>query len=412
MSVPTTEHWPDDPDRMPPARRRRARRLLAPLDADERAAFLSELTHRASPSFDFFLFSLLSGLVLSAGLLIDAPALLVLGALAAPLMAPAMGVSLGTVIGSVRYFARSLAGLLIGSLLVLGAGVLAGWAAQTWAAQTGASQVWANQNWLPLDWGELSLTYAFLHAQLSWPNFLVMAAGAVLMAISITHSDRSPALPSVALAYGLYPPLAAAGLGLATGTPHLWPDGLVVFAVHLSWATLLAALTLAVMGFRPLTLFGYTLSAAVALLGVILVIGLSGAGAAFGAQIGLPTPIPSPTPTPTLTPTLTLTPVPPTATSTPTLTPTATLTPTSTFTPTATPVFAVVAAPQGDGAYLRAEPNGEILGVLANGMQVQILPETTEVNGVGWVRVISPDGQDGWMVAVLLESPPLGTPTP
>ena len=76
MNLPRTELQPDDPDILPPARRRRARRLLAPLDADVRADFLDELAHRASPSFDFFLFSLVSGAVLSIGLLKDIPALL------------------------------------------------------------------------------------------------------------------------------------------------------------------------------------------------------------------------------------------------------------------------------------------------------------------------------------------------
>jgi len=118
MDQYNAELTPDDPDRLPPARRRRARRLLAPVDANERAAFIDRVAHRASPSFDFFLFSLLAGGVIAAGFLLDSSALLLLGALAAPLMAPAVGLSLGTVIGSGRFFFRSLLGLLIGGMLV------------------------------------------------------------------------------------------------------------------------------------------------------------------------------------------------------------------------------------------------------------------------------------------------------
>ncbi len=103
---------------MPPARRRRAQRLLTPLNADERADFVSRIALRTTPSFDFFLFSLLSGVILSTGLLLDQPALLILGAVLAPLMAPVIGTALGTVLGSVRYFVRSLFALLLGSLLV------------------------------------------------------------------------------------------------------------------------------------------------------------------------------------------------------------------------------------------------------------------------------------------------------
>lgn len=389
MSLPHTEQHPDDPDKLPPARRRRAQRLLTPLDADERAEFLDDLAHRASPSFDFFLFSLLAGIVLGVGLLVDSPALLVLGAVLAPLMAPAIGVSLGTVIGSVRYFLRSLAGLLIAGFLVFLAGFGAGF---------------ASQFWLPSD-----LTLAHLNAQLSWLNFLVLAVGAILTAAYVANSKARPALPSVALAYELYVPLATAGFGLGSGVPDLWPDGLLVFAVHLAWGSLLGAVTLAIMGFRPLTLFGYTLGAAVTLLGVILLIGISSTGAAFGAQIAIPTSVPTDTPTitPSLTPTRT--PVPPTATLTPTATTTSTLTPTSTLSPTPTPVLALVQASAGGGAFIRNQPAGEIITIVANGSLMQVLPETVEEEGVTWVHVLSPDGVEGWMVQGLLVT---ATPAP
>src|SRR5690606_25486831 len=135
-------------------------------------------------------------------------------------------------------------------------------------------------------------------------HFAILAAGGAATAAYIVHDERKAAVSSVILAYGLYTPLAAAALGLSTGMPHLWPGGLVVFAIYLAWVTLSGALAFAVLGYRPLTLFGYTLGSAVALLGIILFIGLGGAGAAFGAQVGIPTPIPSATPSPTLTPTV------------------------------------------------------------------------------------------------------------
>jgi hypothetical protein len=350
MSLPPNEQIPDDPNQLPPARRRRARRLLAPLEADERAAFLDRLAHRASPSFDFFLFSLLAGAVLSIGLLLNSLAILVLGAVLAPLMAPAVGVALGTVIGSVRFFVRSLAGLLIGSLLVFLVGVLAGYAIRPWL----------------------------------------------------------PGAPSVALAYGLYIPLVAAGIGLGSGEPHLWPDGVVVFAVYLAWGSLLGAATLAIMGFRPLTLFGYTLSAAVALTGVILLIGISGAGAAVGGQVALPTPIPSATPT--ITPTLTVTPTPipsatPSVTPTLTVTLTPTLTPTTTPSPTPTPMLALIRA--RDGALLRETPGGKIIRGYIYNTLVKVFPEVVVQDGRTWVHVQTPDGATGWMdQAVLVTATP------
>jgi hypothetical protein len=382
MNLLQTEPLSGDPEHSSPARRRRARRLLAPLDADERAVVLDEVAHRASPSFDFFLFSLISGLVFSAGLLLDSPALLLLGAVFAPLMAPAVGVSLGAVIGSAGHFIRSLFGLLIGAGLVFLSGLGAGS--------------------LALYWLPSSLSQARFHAQLSWSNFLVLALGAILTAAAMTHDARRPVAPSVALAYQLYLPVAIAGLGLGSGQPHLFPDGLVIFALNLAWASLLGALTLAIMGFRPLSFFGYTLGGVLTLSGVILLIGLTGAGVVVSSQVALPTPIPSATPTLTLTPTSTATQPPPTATLTLTLTPT--LAPTLTHTPTLspTPVYAQIDTRDDKGAVLRAEPGGTILRSYFDGTLLQVLPELQEVDGVTWVKVIAPDGTQGWIVQDLL----------
>ncbi|MFC2053263.1 DUF389 domain-containing protein [Chloroflexota bacterium] len=388
MNIPKIEYHPDDPDNLPPARRRRARRILAPLDADEQASLLDAIAHHAAPSFDFFLFSLIAGLVISAGLLLNEPALLVLGASLAPLMAPVVGISLGTVIGSVPYFLRSLVGLTIGCVLVF----LAGW-----------SVGFANLTWLHLD-----LSHFQSQALLSWVDFLVLAIAAVLTSISIARSNQSGplprlALPSVALAYELYLPLATAGFGLGIGATRLIYDGLVIFAVYLAWAALLGAITLAILGFRPLTLFGYTLGAALALLCIILSIGISGVGAVLGANIGLPTPIPTSTPTLTPTSTHTPTPIPPTLTFTPTATHTPTLTPTYTPTPTPTPILAVVSISSPDGARIRAEPGGKTTGFLANDTIVIVVPETIiEEDGVEWVQIITPGGDQGWIVRSLI----------
>ena len=392
MNQYNSKATPDDPDRLPPARRRRAHRLLAPVEVDERAAFLDTVAHRASPSFDFFLFSLLAGAVIAGGFLLDAPAILVLGALLSPLMAPAVGVALGTVIGSGRFFFRSLVGLLVGSLLVFLVGWLAGYAVRIW---------------LPLP-----LTMAHYHAQLSWFNFLVLALGAGLTAAAMARSAHSAVLPSVALAYGLYLPLSAAGIGLGSGEMFLWPDGVVVFSLHLAWAAMFGAFTLAIIGFRPLTLFGYTLGGVVVLVGVLLLIGITGAGAVFGAQMALPTPVPTATPTVTLTVTPTLTPVPPTATSTLTVTPTLAPTATETPTPTATPVLALVVAGESGGAHLRTEPGFQSpsLALLANGTLVQVLPgDIVEEGGGFWVHVRTLDNKEGWILATLLAT---ATPAP
>ncbi len=386
---------PDDPEQLPPARRRRAQRLLAPMETEDRIDFLDKVAHRASPSFDFFLFSLLAGAVIAGGYLLDSQPLLVLAAILSPMMAPVIGIALGTVVGSVQFFLRSLIGLLIGSLLVFLVGILAGYVSRLW---------------YPLDFSQ-----AHLHAQLSWATFLLVALGAGMTSAAMVRTEKSAALPSVALAYGLYLPISAAGLGLGSGEPFLFPDGLIVFAQYLSGAVLIAVLTFVILGFRPLTLFGYTVGAVVLLLGIVVLIGVSGAGASFGAQIALPTHTSTATPTQTLTMTPTLTPrtpLPPTATATQTETPTLTSSPTHTVTPTPTPIVALVNAGEAGGAHLRAEPGFQALSLtlLQNGTPVQVMPDDPVQEGGGiWIHIRTIKGEDGWILQILLVT---ATPAP
>ncbi|MBM3145557.1 MAG: DUF389 domain-containing protein [Chloroflexi bacterium] len=399
MGLPKTEQTPDDSKRLPPARRRRARRLLLPLSADEREAFLDSIAHRASPSVDFYLFSLLSGLVLGLGLWVDAPALLVLGALIAPTMTPFVGIALGTISGSMRFFGRSLIGLLTASLLVFGVNTAAGR--------------------MTTFLGAPILTQAYLHTQLGWHHFIVLTLGSTLTAVAIIRSRRRAAVASVALAYELYVPLAAAGFGLGSGIPHLWPDGLVVFSIHLAWAAILGTLTLLVMGFRPLTLFGYTAGGVLTIAGILLIIGLSGAGAVVGGQVALPTLSPTatfpPTETPPPSPTATAsqTPIPPTVTLPATLTPSLTLPPSETPIPSPTPIYAIVSAPvEFGGAILRDGPgyaNTAITSIL-NGTLIELISENpTYADHAAWLNVRLPNGPEGWM---LQSSITVATPAP
>lgn len=372
-------HQNDDDPRLPAARRRQAERsLFGPLNVDERSQVLEDVVRRASPNFDFFLYSLFSGAVISVGFLFDSPYLLLLGALITPLLLPAVGVALGTALGSPRHFGRSLVGLLIGCLLVLLAGWLAGFAAQ------GAA-----------------LNHAQLYARLHWAGLITLGVAGVLTAAASVRAEGSPELPSMLLAFGLYVPLAAAGFGLSSGLQFLWPAGLVVFAIHLAWATLCGAITLAIIGFRPPTPFGYSLSGAVLLAGILLFIGFTGAGAVFGAGIGLPTLTPSATlpPTPTLTRTTTPT---RTASATPSRTPSPS--PSLTPSPSATPILAIIAAEDGSGAFVREEPAGIAITSLLNGQIVHLLPEPPQAaGGQLWLHIYMPErDQFGWILQSLL----------
>jgi len=389
MNLPPSNTLPENDPQLPAARRRHAERsLFGPLSVDERSQALENVVSRAAPNVDFFLYSLFAGAVISLGLLFDSPYLLILGALIAPLMAPLVGVALGASLGSPRHFARSAAGLLVGCALVFLTGGLAGLAAQNNA-----------------------LTLVFIHAQVNWFALLALAVAGALIAGTLIR-DQHAELPSMLLAYGVYVPLASAGFGLGSGLPHLWPDALVVFAIHLAWGILCGAAALVFAGFRPPTVFGYSIGAAVLLVAVLIFIGFTGAGAVFGARIGLPTLTPSHTPTATQTPTPSLTPTP---SRTPTATRTLTPTPSETTTPTPTPVIAIIQVEEGSGVFLRTSPAGQAFTTLLNGTIVHLLPEeTTEAGGQLWLHIYVPAlGRDGWILQdLVVTATPLPSQTP
>jgi uncharacterized membrane protein len=361
-------------------------------DSNARAAYLKELAQRIIPSLDFFVFSLVAGVTLGIALLLDSQPVGVLAALMAPFLAPVIGLSLATVLGSVSFFFQSLGGIGIGSLLVFLGGVLAGLITK----------------WLPVT----ANTQGIYYTHFSWANFAVLTIGAILTAyLFVRQPKQRPVAASIAMAYELYLPIGTAGFGLTSGTPHLWPDGVVVFAVHLAWSALAGTIVLLLLGFKPLGIFGYTFSTSLTLIGIVAVTVLSGIGTAVFTRIAMPPPTATPTLTPIPSATATLPPPPPTITPTLTRTLIPSRTPTITATPAPTPVYARINAGEFNGALIREQPDptSNVVTSMLNGMLVEVLPEIKENQGIPWVHVRLPDGREGWILRSLLVT---ATPIP
>ncbi len=389
MSLPNNEPLPPAGFDLPPARRRRDRRQLLPEDESDRAAFLSDLARKVIPTGDFFLFTILSGLALCFAIFFDAPALYVLAALLAPFMAPALGLGLATIVGSARFFLQCLGGITLGSLIVFIFSAVAGLFARFFE-------------------GFIFLNAGY-HTVFAWPDFLLLTVGAGLTTFFLLRSpNQRPLVASVAIAYELYLPIGVAGFGITSRVPGLWPDGLIVFLVHLAWCALIVTLTLALMRIKPRNVFGYGLASSIVLLCAAILVALRGFGTAVTAQVALPTALPTVTPTPTISTTPTITP-------TETVTPTNTLIPTNTFTPTLTPeptlAQAYIRALDGNGAIIRESPNfgAKIIASLLNGYLVFILPDTVDDGTTVWIHVRLNDNRDGWIVRDLLTT---ATPAP
>ena len=399
------------------ARRRRAqRRAYFPADEAGRTALYEHLARRTFPSYELFVFALVSGVLLGLGFFFNAQALLIFGILVAPLLTPWIGISLSVIAGSSRLFIQTITALIVSSLLIFGSGLLAGV----------ASRVLPNS--------VRTFNEAFIHSRLWWPDLFALTISAIILTISFVRSEERPYLPSALLAYELLLPLCAAGFGLGSGVDGIWPQGLQVFLVHFVWATFFGIITLFFLRFYPTTISGATFTGLAIIAILAIVTFLTGFDQWIKIQAGLATPEPAsatqtvstPKPFPTITssPNISqstaLIGVPsqtPSRTSTPApITPQATFKPTQTSTSTVTaeptPIIGLIKASEGGGAFIREKPGGKVLATLPNGATVTIVPnDFQEVNGVVWIHVfalVNGVRVEGWMIqSVLVTATPV-----
>jgi hypothetical protein len=411
---------PSEPAPPRPRRRRVTRRDMIPNDAVGQAAFIFDLSRRAYPSFELFLFSMACGAILGLGYLLDSQAVLLLGILVTPLMTPWVGFLLAILTGSPRFLFETFMALLISAGIVFLSGMLTGFAARLFPAAT--------------------LYNVYNHSRLWIPELLVLVVGAITLVASFARSEKKPFLPSVVIAYTFYLPISAGGFGLGSGLDGIWPQGVFVFVTHFALASVFGLLTLFILKLRPSTRGIFVSGLSLTLFAWILFIFM---GSGFPLVKDAKTPSSTPTAIPITTslpvtitssphPSSTFTPAPTKVDFTETvaaafsqaaITPSAipltidvTLpvieTSTITMTIEPAPIFGKVSAAEGGGANLRESPNGNLLKTLSNGTIVEVTPEFRLVTGVTWLRVFATlNGQrlEGW----LLESTVIyATPAP
>ena len=387
------------PSQISEARRRRRHRSFVPTSKGDRAVFMEQLAERLVGNADFFLFSLLCGLVLAVAIILDNPAIYILAALLAPFMAPVVGLGFTTAVGSLRFFLQSLGSLLIGCVLVFVPAVLGGWISKL----------------IP----NLQLTQAHYHVNFTVPDFILLTIG-ILLAIYITvkaPKNRS-LVASVALAYEIYIPVGLAGFGLSSGFHGLFPQGLEIVGIWLAWVILSGTVFLMFLKIRPASIFGYLLTAVLLGAALYTLLTNSAFGAAIKSQMNPTQQTPqvttatstylinseAPSPSPTLTPApeaIVTQPEP--ATPTNTLPPTNT--PTETITPQPTPLYAkVFSTTPNAGVNIRKTPGGEYLMMLqSNTLVIVVDPNPVVVSGIAWIHIIVADtNQEGWISQGLL----------
>ena len=197
---------------------------------------LDELEEAATPGFDFFLLVVLSCAIATFGLITDSAAVIIGAMLVAPLMSPILGVSLASVAGEEKMFQKSLVALGEGALLAITLSAFIGWSAIH----------------LPLD-VLLELPGEIVARTHPTPFDLGVAlAGGAAAAYALAQPRISAALPGVAIATALMPPLCTVGIGLSIGDTSVSFGALLLFLTNLTAITFAGILVFFFVGFRPL----------------------------------------------------------------------------------------------------------------------------------------------------------------
>ena len=213
---------------------KRLRAMLDPLSQSRKQEVLNELDQASSPGFDYFLLVILSCIVATLGLITNSVAVIIGAMLVAPLMSPIIGLSLASVAGEQRIFRKA--------LLALGEGVLLAVALSTLVSWLAGLLPFLSLVELPRE--------VMLRTQASPFDLVIALAGGAAATYALARPRLSAALPGVAIATALMPPLCVVGIGISMQRSDVYMGALLLFLTNLVAISFASILVFAFLGFR------------------------------------------------------------------------------------------------------------------------------------------------------------------
>ena len=170
----------------------------------------------SQPDFDYFALVVLSAIIATLGLLIDSAATIIGAMLVAPLMSPILGFGLASLLGDAYMLRRAGTALLRGAALAIGLAIIIAWLnlhLPFVSLQELPAEVLARTRPSPIDLG-------------------VALAGGLAATFALVAPNLSAALPGVAIATALMPPLCTVGIGIALGEWDVAGGALLLFVTN------------------------------------------------------------------------------------------------------------------------------------------------------------------------------------
>jgi uncharacterized hydrophobic protein (TIGR00271 family) len=207
----------------------RLQRVIPRLSLNDRTDTYVRIRRGARPNIDFYVLISLSALIAALGLIANSAAVVIGAMLVAPLMSPMVAVGLAMVLGDVRFLRLALGAVTRGAVLAVGLG-----------AVVGLMQI-----------GNELTPELLARTQPSMIDLLIALFSGMAAAYALSKSNAAAALPGVAIAAALVPPLATAGVSFTAGFYLESLGALLLFVTNFVAITVAAAFVFLVLGFRP-----------------------------------------------------------------------------------------------------------------------------------------------------------------
>ncbi len=222
-----------------PSRRLRLRfklrKLIPAVSLEQRAEVRVNMRDAAHPDFDYFVLVILSSIIATLGLLTNSAAVIIGAMLVAPLMSPIIGLGLGSLMGDETLLKDSFSAIIRGALIAIVIAIILTWVNASLPFTTFQdlpSEVLARTRPTPID-------------------LLIALAGGLAAAFALATPSISAALPGVAIATALMPPLGTVGIGVAMGRWDVAGGALLLFITNSVTIAFASTLVFWVMGFSP-----------------------------------------------------------------------------------------------------------------------------------------------------------------
>ncbi|MBN1883808.1 MAG: TIGR00341 family protein [Deltaproteobacteria bacterium] len=187
------------------------------------------LSAGATPTREYYILTILSTVIATAGLIMGSTAVVIGAMIVAPLMTPILALSLGVVWGDLRLMRNSLVSIMYGSFL---------------AVLISAFMAFL----LP----EASYTDEILaRAQPGLYDIVVGIASGLVGAYGFANKKVSSSLVGIAIAVALLPPLCTVGIGLGFLDAQVALGALVLFIINLATISLAGALVFWILKIHP-----------------------------------------------------------------------------------------------------------------------------------------------------------------